>query len=476
MRKVSVPVGATMLVLVMALTGIAWAGLNRALNRADSFRVTGRNTQRITAGAAPHISDIPGIILVGASFTLTGTGFTAGSVVNFFVATSSGAVNAGPLKPSARGATTLTVDVPPATILGQGFVAVQVVNADQGFVASNTAYALLQGSAAAGIPTITTIDGKGLAATSNNPAYATNNVETVVKQGSVVALGGSGFDTVNGVAIDLFCACPGGKVGPFLLKPGDPGLSPSLVSFSLPAVELPDSPVIGPGSFVVSNKGDNGTYIRKSNAVSVPIGASITVISVVQAGTTIQVSGGGFSSLTVINFFNPQPTGVVNLGGNKPDGSHRIPLMLMSDRSFSFNTPAGALAGPSYVQAINPPFVPSTSSGGAIDLTATPTPLPTTTHTPIPTPKPTTAFTAKPTPTATAAPVTITGAVESALHPIAGAVGHALPLWDNRLRLCAAGVGQSRLRRQRRIRDRLCATPSDDAAVPDHERWQCRRG
>ena len=85
----------------------------------------------------------------------------------------------------------------------------------------------MQGSAAAGIPTITSIDGKGLAATSSDPNFATNNVETVVTQGSV-ALGGSGFDTVNGVAIDLFCACPGGKVGPFFLKPGDPGLGPAL--------------------------------------------------------------------------------------------------------------------------------------------------------------------------------------------------------------------------------------------------------
>ncbi len=35
----------------------------------------------------PHISSIPAIVLVGDNFTITGTGFTNGSVVNFFVAT-----------------------------------------------------------------------------------------------------------------------------------------------------------------------------------------------------------------------------------------------------------------------------------------------------------------------------------------------------------------------------------------------------
>ena len=72
---------------------------------------------------------------------------------------------------------------------------------------------------------------------------------------------------------------------------------------------MPNSPATGPGSFVVSNRGDDGTYSKKSNAVSVPIGAQITIDSVVQKGTTIQVNGTGFSPLTVINFFNAQAGG-----------------------------------------------------------------------------------------------------------------------------------------------------------------------
>ena len=50
--------------------------------------------------------------------------------------------------------------------------------------------------------------------------------------------------------------------------------------------------------------------------------------SVTQAGTTITVNGSGFSTLTVINFFNAQGGGVVNLGGLKPGGTPKIPLTL----------------------------------------------------------------------------------------------------------------------------------------------------
>ena len=109
----------------------------------------------------------------------------------------------------------MSVSIPPTTTLGTGFASVEVVNTDTGFKTSNAAFALLQGDPAAGIPSITSIDGVGLAATSSDPSYATNNVQTVVVQGSKVTIGGMGFETgANGVAVDIFCACTGGKVGP----------------------------------------------------------------------------------------------------------------------------------------------------------------------------------------------------------------------------------------------------------------------
>ena len=79
--------------------------------------------------------------------------------------------------------------------------------------------------------------------------------KTVVPQGTTVRLGGTEFDVVNGVAIDLFCACPVGKVGPFYLNPGNPGLTTSMLNFMLPAKGTPSSPPTRPGSFVVSNPG-----------------------------------------------------------------------------------------------------------------------------------------------------------------------------------------------------------------------------
>ena len=104
-----------------------------------------------------------------------------------------------------------------------------------------------------------------------------------------------------------------------------------------------------------------------------PIGAQITINSVVQKGTTIQVNGAGFSKLTVINFFNAQAGGAVNLGGLNHAGMPRIALTIVNGNLFTLSIPAGAVAGPAYIQALNPPFVPFSSSGsgagGAFVLT-----------------------------------------------------------------------------------------------------------
>jgi len=96
------------------------------------------------------------------------------------------------------------------------------------------------------------------------------------------------------------------------------------------------------------------------------------VNSVSQVGSTIMVKGAGISKLTVINFFNTQGAGEVNLGGLKSGGAPKIPLTSVSDNMFTFTVPAAAMPGASYVQALNPPFVPFSSSGngpgGALSL------------------------------------------------------------------------------------------------------------
>jgi hypothetical protein len=155
--------------------------------------------------------------------------------------------------------------------------------------------------------------------------------------------------------VDLFCAPPTGKLK-YDIKPA----SSSLISFGLPASGSL-APPTGPGSFVVVNLGD----FKASNAVSVPIGAQISVTSVTQKNNTITVNGTGFSTLTVINFFNKQGTNVVNLGGLDKSGHPEIPLAGVNAVQFTFSKPATAVPGPSYVQALNPPFVPFTTSGNS---------------------------------------------------------------------------------------------------------------
>ena len=306
----------------------------------------------------PFIESVESPIMAGASFTINGRGFTKGSVVNFFVSTPAGPIKEGPLKPDASSTATQLVVPTPATItLGEGFVAVVVINTDKGFVDSNPGFALLQGSAAAGLPSITGLDSHSLAATSLDPDYAVDNVETTLLQGSSVVINGNGFDTVHDAAVDVFCACPGGKLPTTFLAPGNPNLKSTSITFTLPAT----TPT-GPGSIIVSNS-NGGTFSAKSNAVSVPLGQVISVTSVSQTGSTITVDGTGFSTLTVINLFNAQAGGVVNLGGLAADGTSKIPLTLASSDKFTFTRPTGAVAGAAYVQAINPPFVPYTSSG-----------------------------------------------------------------------------------------------------------------
>jgi hypothetical protein len=301
---------------------------------------------------------------VGDSFSIQGSGFSPGSVVNFFVPTSSGPVNFGPIIPTALLPGSMMAFVPTTVTQGEGVAGVQVVNTDQDHAFSNTALALLQADPATGLPSLTAINGAGLSPSSVDPDIAVANVETVLTPGATVTLAGSGFDVVNGVGVDLFCDCPGAKVGPFFLLPGNPGLGPGSLTF--PVASGPGAPATGPGAFQVTNLG-NGS---KSAAVSVPIGAQISISRVSQGSSSVTVNGTGFSGLTVINLFNLQAGTVVNVGGLNPDGSPKIPLAIASDRQFRFTLPTG-ISGPAFVQALNPPFIPFTSTGndpgGAFD-------------------------------------------------------------------------------------------------------------
>jgi hypothetical protein len=88
----------------------------------------------------------------------------------------------------------------------------------------------------------------------------------------VVVIDGHGFDTRDGVAVDLYCACPGGEVGPFFFEPYYQPFSATQIFLKVP-VYGDNAPLPGPGSIIVSNKGRDGQYAAKSNRVPVWIGS-----------------------------------------------------------------------------------------------------------------------------------------------------------------------------------------------------------
>ncbi len=319
----------------------------------NSPTITATRTRTATRTGTATATPLPPLVLdpiatpivVGASNTLTGSDITAGTVVVLFVATGTGAVQEGPFTPSNFTATSLVWFAPTSIPLGNGFASVELVNTDQSFIASNVQGALLYGAAAAGFPTITAVGGVAL----NPPDLSVPlaNVSTVLPQGATVTLTGTGFSSP---VVALYSSNPA-----VALEPVSPPTSTQV------QVQIPADIPTGPGGLQVLNR----PSFTGSNFVSVPIGEQIRLDSVQQSGTTITVTGAGFSVLTVISFFNAQAGGVVNLGGLVNGNQSLIPLTLQSSHQFTFQIPNGAVSGPAYVQALNPPFIPFTSTGNA---------------------------------------------------------------------------------------------------------------
>ncbi len=130
--------------------------------------------------AGPAIASLPVVVYVGDNFLIQGSGFTSGSVVNFFVATAGGPLNFGPLVPTNLLPDRMMAFLPVTVAQGEGVASVQVVNTDEGHISSNTMVALLQGDAATGLPSVTGINAVGLSPSSSDPDIAVANVETVV--------------------------------------------------------------------------------------------------------------------------------------------------------------------------------------------------------------------------------------------------------------------------------------------------------
>jgi hypothetical protein len=328
-------------------TGGATATRTRTRTPTPAAACTPRATPTGTRTPGPLIDPLAAPIVIGDQNRMCGSGFTAGSVVKLFVATSSGSQDFGPFTPGSVSSGVLDWTPDGSVPLGEGFGTVIVINTDQDFRQSNAEGQHLFGNPALNIPSLKTIEDVPLS--TPDPSVPVANVETVVVQGTTITLGGTGF---NGPLVNLFTAA--GNFGPI-----SPSSAVTSTSFD---IVVPGGAPTGPGSLQVVNNPYTGNVI--SNSVSVPIGEALSVSSVSQTGSTVTVNGTGFSTKSVINLFNDQGGGnAVNLGGLDGNGNPKIPLTLVDSHRFTFSPPPGTVAGPAYVQVLNPPFIPFTSTG-----------------------------------------------------------------------------------------------------------------
>ncbi len=325
------------------------------------FILTGSITLNVQ-DTSVTLDPIPGVARVGDTLTLTGQGFTPGSLLKVFVATSNGVVDVAPsgIAPTSVSADGLVwngtlpwpwpVSAPNDVLVGNGFADMYLVRTDAGFTTSNDQGVVLLGNPNLDpqVPSITAIDGTSLSATSSDTSIATANIEDVIVPGNETTITGSGFvnPVVNIFSASGNCAPPGGIV-------------PTSSSSTSLTMTVPVSCPVGPGSVQVINA--TGAFLT-SNAVSIPIGELVTISSVQVNGSTITVNGSGFNSLTVINLFAGSNGGVVNAGGLS-GGNPNIPLTIVNSQQFTFTRPNGLDAGNAFIQAINPPFIPFTNSG-----------------------------------------------------------------------------------------------------------------
>jgi tRNA (mo5U34)-methyltransferase len=207
------------------------------------------------------------------------------------------------------------------------------------------------------------------------------SVEKVTQEGSTIFVAGSGF--ARETAINLFCKDGARTINLGGLDPdGKPLIpltvhSPSLVSFRLPRKFRPGPAYVqalNPPYFdnVNSGVGPAGAFELRDAGVNAAVAP--TVEGVRQQGSTIVVTGSGFTHQTAINLFCDQHGVQINLGGLDAQDAPLIPVTIHSPTLLSFTVPEGAPAGPAYLQALNPPFTDNfnsgTGPGGSFELRA----------------------------------------------------------------------------------------------------------
>jgi sugar lactone lactonase YvrE len=310
------------------------------------FIADGENSRvtRYALDAPPTVllDPITDPVVIGAYNVLTGSGFTAGSVIILFVRVNGVVMQFGPYTPTNWAPGELIWIPPPQIPLGDGVAAVAVVNTDQGYIGSTYRQALLYGNASLNRPTILGINGSGLHAPDG--ALPVVYVSTPVYPGTEATLNGTGF---NNAAVNFYTAA--GNLGPLWPKVG--------ATATQLKVDIPAGAPLGLAAFEVINSPYTGSV--GSQTVYAPLGDPPTLSGVSQSGSTITVTGTGFSSGAVVIFFNLQGSGVVNLGGPG------LNVTVVGPTQLHFTVPAGAVPGPCFVQVVNPPYIAFTATSSS---------------------------------------------------------------------------------------------------------------
>ena len=337
-----------------SITRTATVTMTRTPTRTATRTGTASATRSTTATATalpPLVLDpIAAPIVVGATTTLTGGGFSPGSVIIGNLQTGAGVLSLGPDAPQSWTPTQLAWAVSPSLPLGQGFAVIAVVNTDQGYRGSSYQSQRLYGNPALNIPTLLSINGNSIQGP--DATVIGIYVNAPVFPDTDLTLGGTGF---NAPGVNLYSAS--GNIGP-LFPVG--ASSPTQLT-----VHVPAGAPLGLAAFEVVNSPYAGNV--GSQVVYASLGSAPTITSVTQNGSTVTVNGSGFAGGAVINLFNQQGQTVVNLGGVAANGQPRIPLTIVSPARLTFQVPAAAVSAPAYVQVINPPFIGFTSTGNDPD-------------------------------------------------------------------------------------------------------------
>lgn len=133
------------------------------------------------------------LVVPGRKLVLEGTGFTAGSVIQIWVKGPGGIESHGPISPDGFGPTELTCNIPETVPPGGGIASVQVVNTDQGYVASNVEEQyLVDASVADARISVTSVEVRGSMVTLYGAGFCSLTVVNVfvTREGSIENLGG----------------------------------------------------------------------------------------------------------------------------------------------------------------------------------------------------------------------------------------------------------------------------------------------